>query len=466
MDMQERKLIAPFFHSSLLLCSVAAFASIYFILSINNRPTPDDFEFMYNVRKNGWWNGMVFYLNLWNTRWLSILFLNGVYLFYEVIQSFFLYHIFTLICLAVALYRFSKSFFSKIYLEAISEKNVLGISAILLISFFFSSFDAAETFFWINGNTVYLWSVIFILFGFGELLKKEPGSYSILIASFSFFYLGGAFEANAVVVFLLLSSLLIFELRKKSNRRKQTIKLLLFSIFFLTISFSVALSGEGWRNRHDVLGHASLASSFLVTGKAFIKMFIIFLPAKIHWLILFLLVSTGIGARLETEKVPMKYSLLKIFLAFCLLNFLILFPSCYLLRETPPARVWTLNCFLISLFISICGMKLGNVLHRYQKQLLNISALALTILITLFVKIFIEEKRITDVYAAAYDNRMQILIQSKSESAQKEISLEPLPPSGMLYPAEITTDTNDFRNRHLKNYLQLNITPKRKPSQQ
>jgi hypothetical protein len=87
----------------------------------------------------------------------------------------------------------------------------------------------------------------------------------------------------------------------------------------------------------------------------------------------------------------------------------------------------------------------------------------LTILVILFIKIFIEEKRITYVYAAAYDNRMQTLIQSKSESSQKEISLAPLPPSGMLYSAEIIADTNDFRNRHLKNYLQLNITPKRKP---
>jgi hypothetical protein len=295
-------------------------------------------------------------------------------------------------------------------------------------------------------------------------MKNEFNSLLKIIASLAFIYIGGAFESYAVIVLLILIGYLIYELQKKTERNRKRITLLLFSIFFLIASFSIAFSGHGWRNRHDILGTPSITSALFITSKAFIKLFIRFLPPKIHWLILFFLVWMGIGSQLKGSLIPFKNFFLKLALIFLVSNFILLFPSCYLLRETPPFRVWTLNCFLVSVFIALSGLQLGNVLKVHQRKFLIISSTALAILFLLLVKIFFEQKKITALYAAAYDNRMQILIQSKTDSPQKEISLEPLPPSGMLYSAEISTDTNDFHNRHLKNYLQLNITPKKKPS--
>src|ERR1051326_1113068 len=85
------------------ICFVVSFflfAALYYKLSINNRPSGDDFEFLNLVRDCGWWHGMVVYWQTWNTRWLSLLFLNTVLLSYTWLHSFFLYHIFTLVILS------------------------------------------------------------------------------------------------------------------------------------------------------------------------------------------------------------------------------------------------------------------------------------------------------------------------------------------------------------------------------
>src|SRR2546421_4823608 len=121
--MQERKNSLSRFQTVFLSAAIILFAALYIVLSLNNRPAGDDFEFLNLVRDYGWWNGMVVYWQAWNTRWLALLFLNTVLVAYNSLHSFFPYHIFTLLVLEVALYRFVKSLFKKFGMHYVSGRN-------------------------------------------------------------------------------------------------------------------------------------------------------------------------------------------------------------------------------------------------------------------------------------------------------------------------------------------------------
>jgi hypothetical protein len=462
---REKKNSFSFFQYVVISAVILLFAALYATLSINNRPAADDFEFMNNLRANGLWNGMVVYWQSWNTRWLSILFLNAVYGSYNLLSSFFLYHLITLGFLNIALYKFCGSLFAGFSLD-IPKRDKILLSSLLLVSFFFLAFDAAESFFWVNDNTMYLWSVIFILYGSSELIKKEYNFTSYAIAGASFFYIGAAFESYAAIALLLLAILLVYELLNKNKRNRKRINLLLVSILFLSLSFSVELLGNGWRNRHEILGTPTLTSAFLITAKALVKMFVYYLPPKIHWLILFFLAWIGVGIRWENNINLKKGFFIKLILVFSLATFIILFPSCYLLSETPPFRTWTLICFLLSLTIAIAAFAFGQSLSKNKKAFAYFSAVAFIFIISLQAKGFLEQKKTTIEYANAYDARAKILRDSKLNNAQGIIELIPLPPSGMLYSAEISSDTNNYRNRHLRDYFQLKASLKKGPSQE
>ena len=448
----------------LIAACLACFTALFILLASNNRPAGDDFEFLNLISNYGWWNAMVVYWKAWNSRWLALLFLNTVLASYNVLHSFFLYHIITILALSTALIRLIKFLFTRIGIAA-GGLTLFYLSSLLLINFFFLSFDVTESFFWINANQMYLWSVIFMILGFTELLKKEYQLTSFFIASISFFYVGGAFESYAVVALSALVVFLISELRKK-EKNKTRIKLITASIFLLSISFSIELLGTGWRNRHEILGTPTLPSALFVTSKAFVKMLIWYIPQKIHWIIIFFLWWYALGNRTHLEKDTYlgKYFLPKLLLAFALVSFLILFPSCYLLRETPPFRTWTLISFLLSLTIAIAGFVVGYRLYKYD-QPRYLAYLGLLVFVILTTKLFIDQKKITTKYAAAFDARESILAGAAMRGDTGIIELEPLPPSGLLYSAEIASDTSDYRNRHVKDYYKLKCAVKRKPPQ-
>ena len=71
----------------------------------------------------------------------------------------------------------------------------------------------------------------------------------------------------------------------------------------------------------------------------------------------------------------------------------------------------------------------------------------------------VTQKEIAGEYARAFDERMLLL--QKSAGSEKEIAVTPLPSSGLLYSAEISTDTAHFTNRQLRDFIGLPTAPKR-----
>ena len=72
----------------------------------------------------------------------------------------------------------------------------------------------------------------------------------------------------------------------------------------------------------------------------------------------------------------------------------------------------------------------------------------------------LNQKAITSQYAKAYDQRLHYL---KMNSDSPLLELAPLPPSGMLFSAEISVDPAHFSNQHLKKALHLSGKVRKKP---
>ena len=144
--------------------------------------------------------------------------------------------------------------------------------------------------------------------------------------------------------------------------------------------------------------------------------------------------------------------LLKVSAAWLLVNFILLFPSCYLLGELPPQRTWILVTFLHCAAIATAGIVAGTYL-RGSGMLRIIASAGILMLMVFIVRSIVVQKEITGTYAAAVDSRMQFLTTLVNPEDSTTIILERLPSSGMLTSAEIFIDTSDFRNRHLKKFL-------------
>jgi hypothetical protein len=64
-------------------------------------------------------------------------------------------------------------------------------------------------------------------------------------------------------------------------------------------------------------------------------------------------------------------------------------------------------------------------------------------------------------YAVALDKRTEMLQQLQQTKNKKTITVSPLPSSGYLYSAEISTDTNYFGNEHYRLGLFLDFKVKK-----
>src|SRR5512135_2415116 len=89
----------PFFQLRFWLITVVLFALAFLWCGYYNRPASDDFEFLRMLRNEGWNDSALVFRYTWNTRWISILWLNTWLLIYENTGSLLPYHVCTLAAL-------------------------------------------------------------------------------------------------------------------------------------------------------------------------------------------------------------------------------------------------------------------------------------------------------------------------------------------------------------------------------
>ena len=132
---------------------------------------------------------------------------------------------------------------------------------------------------------------------------------------------------------------------------------------------------------------------------------------------------------------------------------LLAFSLAFAMGEMGPKRAWfPLN---VAVFMVCCvfAYQFGTWAYiRLKGKLFIVVVCAQVLLIGFQVWRGIGQVQSTSAYAEAYGQRMQ-LIQEQLSTSECPMELEPLPNSGWLFSAEITSDTTDFRNRHLKLYF-------------
>ncbi len=452
------------YSKSILLAGFSfAFLFLYVLLSRNNRLAADDFYYLKNLNEQGIWNGMITSYNSWVTRWASVLFLNCVFRSYNFFHSLLPFHLLTIFALIAAFMNFIRVAALKFLSFKISTFSLLLYSILFTSSFFFFTFNIGETWFWVTSASMYLWSIIFFIAGSTFII--QPGTtFTKLICACCFLFIGGANEAAALSsLFLLIAGLVIqFYLCNFSFRacwKDDGTQMLFISIASLAAALLISYCGEGRVLRQSALPDTGFLKSLFISVKSFIKLILFYLPLKIHWLVFFSIPWIYLGHRFSSgkkdslEKTVKRLALL--ILIFLLLSFISFIPSSFLLGETGPFRTWVLISFYLTVCSMFCGFYLGYKVSWNKKLLSRFFNISLVTLIVLMVINIVEQNEITSVYASSVDQRMNELLQLNEKGEKNTVELNSLPPSGMLYSAEISEDSSNFSNQHLKTFLNL-----------
>jgi hypothetical protein len=119
-------------------------------------------------------------------------------------------------------------------------------------------------------------------------------------------------------------------------------------------------------------------------------------------------------------------------------------------------RAMTAISFYITGIFTYYGFCLGCKIHfpKISKVYHYLSAVIIAVSLSVIICI---QYPIAKAYANAYDQRilsLKILESNHNTDAQ---SINPLPPSGMLFSADISSDTSNIQNKYFKNALSLHF---------
>jgi hypothetical protein len=432
----------------LLSIPLTCFFCCYLFISFFNRYASDDFEFLFRYQDLGITGAVKYFHESWNTRWTAILWLNIIFFIESKIHYIVWYHIISIAVLWFAFYRITKQLFKGDILQ------LLILSGFSTIAFFYSCFSISDVFFWVNTSTMYLWSVIALLFICSEVLSSGNRLWLVAICGL---YIGGSYEPMVIVVIVGCLLGASAEFNKLVNEKELQQRMLMYgTILFFTVSaFIISLSGEGHLIRSSFLPQSSVLFKGWVLIKALIKIMLIHIPSRILPCLLFSFPWFLLGL---LSPVKFTFHHLKIasitFLAVIILS---LAPVVFIMSEMGPERAWTQVSLYLVIYCGIIAAYAGTSLkNRINPSKVSRVYLALALLFILATAIpqLIQSYK----YSKAYDSRMTYLLKLKNSKRTAEVVLEPLPPVEWLHSAEISVDSNHFTNGHLRRFLALPFT--------
>ncbi|MGZ4054628.1 MAG: DUF6056 family protein [Bacteroidia bacterium] len=447
-------------YTYLLSSVLLLFIFLFIMLSFYSRLATDDYYFIWDVRNHGIITGVTSQYMAWCGRFSATFFMDLFYKWFDINQSYyFLLPLVSFVLLVTGIYYLLNNIFRKYKITiSILQKWLLSFSFVALL--FFLSFDIAETWFWYCALSSYLWSIIAFVWGVAFLIETRKVFYSTTASLFCFIYVGGSSEIYSVIFGLALTVLLACQFRKHKNL-KDFLKLsfskkLLLVYIVLAIAFIIFLIAPGNYLRDGLFPKHEILRSFFIAAKSIVKFLVFYFPFKIFYIILFASPFLFLGNQLQSEKINyLTISFRQFFIrttVFFAILFLIFFLMvAYVMVETGPPRVSFLLSFLLSVYCSILFFYLG---YKAVFSIKNIdligfaSACIGVILMTFFI---IDQFTIVRKYSEA--NKMRIeQINSLNKTTQKDtlIILQKLPESGMVYSAEISSDTSHFTNRELR----------------
>jgi hypothetical protein len=434
----------------LLPCIV--FAGMFTAASLMNRVASDDFEFLSKLRDLGFTGSVAWFYNHWNTRWMAIGWMNLVFMWWNVTGALWVYHTLSMTMLWWVIRSIIRN---KLNLPS-TESSIL--AALSCINFFFLTFSISDVFFWINTSTMYLWGSIAFLFAFAEIIKERSwlnGFPSIIISAL---YLGGSYEP-LVATSMAGSVVFLWMMFTRKGGGVVSQPAVLRTIVFLSvlmIAFAISFAGEGHVIRSSFLPDTSLQEKLWIGVKAVVKMFVVEIPMKLGWILVFMIPWMIVG----THQAPhwLKTNIFrKITITLTLLIIISLAPVVWVMSEMGPERAWTQITIWLTAFTAIAGMYVGKKLKNLitDFRFFPLTGRMVTLILLLAG---LPQLKSSWNYMKAYDTRMEIFQSKKGEKGEL-IKLEPLPEPGWFHSAEIATYPEHFTNRHLKSYLQLETDP-------
>ncbi|PIQ15967.1 MAG: hypothetical protein COW67_05690 [Flavobacteriales bacterium CG18_big_fil_WC_8_21_14_2_50_32_9] len=421
---------------------------LFFFVSIAyfNRFAADDFYFLSEIKTK---NSFDIFHNLqfgWHGRFSSNFLL--AYLIPLNHYSYFLlsYNLVSFGLLLLAIFRLLKN---AVHYFSVETKNLFFYALILMSILFFCTLSPNDSWFWFTGSVVYFYSTIALLLLLSVFFKKEKNSWDYLLLIVSSILIGGSNETMTIIVVLFLIGIVLKEKPTFRASLPFIIAITLLSIGFLIIYFS-----EGTKLRDNITPDLSWQNIILYTGYATVKTLFFqfhktFLPA------LFLGIPFLFSTIIKTNK--NNFQPIKELLYACIIIGIVVFIN-HLIAVIPlgalsPERITTVSSVLIVILLIRYLVLLGSKIH-ISERLKKVILATNTIGVMVFV---VATFQIHKNYATAYDNRMEKLEKIKTTiKHQNPVYLQPLPASGYLPSAEITTDSTHFLNVDLKRYFELN----------
>jgi hypothetical protein len=225
----------------------------------------------------------------------------------------------------------------------------------------------------------------------------------------------------------------------------------------LMAGFYISYSGEGHVVRSAFLPQTSFDYRLITWVKSCIKMFVLYIPAKIPMLALlsvpWMLVGSIALPKIIHKKFVVRLTIL--FVAFCMVS---LAPVSFIMSEMGPERAWTQISLAMVIYASIVSMYFG----KWMTGKVDLAQWLLPgIVIMLIVVSFscISNVYFAKAYSLSYNARMELLQQKENTVADEPVKLEALEEPGWLHSAEISSDTSHFTNLFLQKYLGLKTKP-------
>lgn len=444
----------------LLWIPMLLFAALYLVLSFNNRPAADDFYYLARVHQTGIWDCMKSLYDSYSGRWSAYLFTGAVISGSHHQWIPVLFHLATLGSLIVLVSLILGKILKDHLKLPLHRGQVMVYATVLTAGFFFTSYSIGETWFWVVQVCTYLWSILMSLLLLFSLLNRRPLWLNIFLIVLAAGFIGGASESYALInIFLLSAALVVLNLFpvKITGQRKVPQILngkLILALCLMVAAFAITMAAPGNRVRYDALPHPPAAELFWIQIRSWLKIVILRTGRNLPFLLLFSLPFMTLGFQYRSSAPLGKKELLKRILwwglAGLILIFIFLMPTVVIMSEMGPDRALSFISFMIMTGFAALGFLTGSQVKLrpvFMKSLPFLTSLVMTGVIGYVLAIQVP---LSSRYARAVDARMERLFQIRNADPEQPVLLDSLPPSGMLYSAEITTDPDHFLNRFLE----------------
>ena len=377
-----------------------------------------------------------------------------------------LFNAFTLTALLTVLYFLLHTVLNGKWKLGLSRQGIILYAFLFCICFFFSSFGIAETWFWLIQVCTYLWSLIAIITIFTILLQERIVFWHWPVLIISAVLIGGCSESYAVMT-LLLGAVLFFSLRGRERRQRRQRRWVVASVIgVLLISFAITASAPGNAVRSSQMPPPAPVRFVFIQLKEFTRLLLLRLPLISGYLVMLSLPWFLLGLQISNKErltpSQVKKRLVRIVIGSVTFIFITLLPTSYFLSELAPDRGLSMISFVLCMVVGYGFFMGGQLIEREtarERGLLG-GVLIVYLLFSggVLVNGLVVQTNIARTYDRAYDERNALLLKLEKEGRKDVVSVAPLPPSGMLYSFEISDDTTDFRNTHLKMGLGLHFS--------